>query len=132
MPLTYILCYDDFVKMYVKSRTKVHFSAAVINVSMNSCIVQGVFRNNVDFFNNFISMCATFIYFTQSSIFRPKAFLKKKHVLYHITFSLSTIFLLVYQSDITSSWTSRHDVATCFPPLCHYKAVHHHPYMICA
>ena len=25
-------------------------------------------------------------------------------------------FLLVYQSNITSSWTSHHDIATCFPP----------------
>ena len=39
VPLTYILHSNDFVKIYVKSRTKVQFSAAVLAVSMKPCIV---------------------------------------------------------------------------------------------
>ena len=39
VPLTNISCFTDFVKIYVESRNKVHFSAAVIAGSMKPCIV---------------------------------------------------------------------------------------------
>ena len=39
LPLTYISRSNDLVKIYFKSRTNVHFTAAVIAVSMKPCIV---------------------------------------------------------------------------------------------
>ena len=38
-PLTYILHSTDFLKIYVKSRNTVHFSAAVIARNMKTCKV---------------------------------------------------------------------------------------------
>ena len=44
VPLTYLSCSTDFVKIYVKSRNKVHFSVAVKAVS-KEIVLDTLFKN---------------------------------------------------------------------------------------